>query len=382
MGPALTQNYRPGPSNQDSYQRLREDAPAGFAAWMDRVLGLLPPRDAEDWLRRMQKGSPDMEATLLEAVALDLSVKAGAQLLELHPDLGERAKGHRPDFLLRTGQQDMILEAKMVSMQDDETDRRWKAGQLLWAGLNAALGPRTERLMLTVYRQPGGGLPYKKLAWEVVLALKDLKLKQTRRFDKLIPGLDFGLTLSGTSPEPKPPIGSLGLERVEGAFSELHLGSRMKDAVLKKLKRYGRAHAPMVVLLGADDTWAPTEKNLEEALFGAETMNYQAGDSPKFLGYGRTFDGIFGAPGQRAHTRLSGLLVLGRWSAYRLASALAGDQDTPWVVWVPNPHASHPIPDLFRHFPTWDVTVDGAAFHVARHPGQSLGQVLRQGLGS
>lgn len=373
----MTQNFRTGPSNQNSYQRLREDAPAEFAAWMDRILGLLPPRDAQDWLRRMQKGSPDTEATLLEAVALDLSVKAGATLVELHPDLGDRAKGHRPDFLLRAGQQDIILEAKMVSMQDDDTDRRWKAAHLLWNGLNAALGLRTERLMLTVYRQPSGGLPYKKLAWEVLSALEGLAVGQSRRFDKAIAGLDFLLTLSGSSAEPKAPIGSMGLENADRTFSALKLGSRMKDAVLKKLKRYGRTHAPMVILLGADDFWAPKDQDLEEAIFGAETMNYQAGDSPKFLGYGRTFDGIFGAPGQKAHTRLSGLLVLGRWSAYRLASAFAGEQDTPWVVWVPNPNASHPIPELFRHFPTWEVKVDGAAFAVARHEGQSLGQVLR-----
>jgi hypothetical protein len=371
----------PGAAAPGFYDELRRQAPAGLVPWLDRTLALLPAKEGAIWRKRLDKGSPDFEATLLEVLTLSLAVGQGASLVELHPDFGSRAKGKRPDFLLRHEERDLVIESKYVSLQDEKTTERWHRITRLVRGLDKHLGPLDRSYFLRVFDQPSGDLQYARLAHELKVAIAGNPGQPSYRILDQAIGLRFQLEATGPARPGQKPIWSFGLGNALGTFEELHLGQRMHMAIKNKLKDYGRLHVPMVVVLGTDETFGPGDDELLMTFFGAQTLTLSSGPGPVQSFNGYNLQGLFGKPGDRAHTRLSGVLVVGCWSAHRLFAAFqyklgaqAGIQ--PWVRWVPNPHAEQPIPALFNIFPTLKVAVQGDEYEFVIDPGQSLGQVL------
>ncbi len=377
----MNQSRKIGAYLQGDFERICQEAPAGFRAWLDTALGRVPAKNAADWQGRLNSGSPDLEATLFEILTLDLSERLGFRLQVQHPDLGNDTGGRRPDFLLRQGELDLVLEAKALAMQDENSVSRWHRAHALKRDLDKILAGLGPSFSLTVYAQGDGGLSLRELKKVVLEAVEKAGQNQRLRFQEQVPGLDFELWVGRQAFDPSRPVTSVGLSEPNGTFGVLRLDERIHRAVRSKLKHYGRLRAPMVVALGTDLGWPVDDEDLLRALLGPESLLFSTGPDAKVLGAGHSFTGLFGCPTKPSNTRLSGLLVLRGWTVRGFAQTFAVEagQDPRWLpnlTWIPNPHAAYAVPDVYGRLPTWDFRVEGEAYHFEKRPGASLQDLL------
>lgn len=342
----------------------------------ERVRGLL-----ENWAANYPESEraglgprlqAEFEATFFETFLYNVLHRLGCNV-DVHPVLTPSAIA-RPDFRARFPSGDeLVLEARVATDTSDAERRESARADVLFDEIEKVQSPNFflsinevsnpsgrqppgRRVRAFIERQIAGLDPDEiaaRLAHHGPDALTSWKFADD--------GFEFTFSVVPKSPEARGTahraIGIYPSESRSGGSSR-----SIRDAVLRKVGKYGPMTSPFVVAVNTLTSWGSNRTDVMEALFGSEQVVWSPhSDETRF---GRAQNGVWGGKDGARNRHLSAVVV-GSVFPWNLPVA-------PICVYH-NPYAQHPCTDIEWRLTQARVTDGQIAWTEGVEPGILLG---------
>jgi len=254
-------------------------------------LGQVPAQHRPDLRERLASGADSQfNAAYLELYLHEMLRRSGYEVM-IHPDTGT---SRRPDFLVRSGDQDFYLEARHIVEHSDAKSARLRRQDALYDALQGMDSPNF--FLWVDVREIGPHDVSKRLlvrkleAWVAALNPdgEEAALSAAGTLDVLkeVIWRDQGWEVSFRAIAKSQEARGMPGIRPLGIFGGIDVGvidgvTPLKRALLDKASAYGDLGAPFVIALGVGWFAGRDDFDITGALFGSSQLTIQPGMEPR-----------------------------------------------------------------------------------------------------